>query len=430
MGRVLLDAVEAIYSGLEVERPGHWLARILPSLVSCVGWHQGGYAHAYDLRGPVDRWALSVPVTYALDPAVSSTVMRCFEASPPDVSRKLFLTGGPAGTFSAHAGVTFDQMPGEGGMSIQAGVRDCAFINAINPAGDGVLFCITASERRQLPAPHRRRLAMVSAHVAAAHRLLRALAKGGLEPAAVFEADGRVAHVERAHEGALSSLRRRVRDIDRARSRRRGTTEEALSAWQALLRGEYSTVDRFESDGRRYVVAFANAPAVLDPRGLSPQESAVASWAARGHPEKLIAYELGLAQGTVSTLLSRAYRKLGVRSRVEFVQRMEAPTELERLSLDDGAEVLLFSAPNPDHSSLRSLTVAEREIALAAASGQDNRTIAARRGVSVATVGKQLASAYTKLCLRSRADLAGLLCGAERAPSDEERQSGGARLAP
>lgn len=196
------------------------------------------------------------------------------------------------------------------------GVRDCAYVNATNPDGDGVLFCITRGEPGRLDARLRSQLSMVAGHVAAAQRLLRSLVTGTASLAAIFEADGRVAHVERPHETSLSILRERVLAVDRARGRlRRTDPERALASWHALLRGQYSTVDRFESDQRRYVVAYVNEPSLLDPRGLTSAESAVAAWAARGHPEKVIAYELGLAQGTVSALLSRAYRKLGVRSR-------------------------------------------------------------------------------------------------------------------
>lgn len=408
--QLVLEAVEAIYMGLETEEPARWLSRVLPHVIRCVGWDCGGYAHAYDLRGESDRWKLSRPVVHDLPADVASTVLACFDATPPAMSRHLFLTGGPAGTFSAHAGVTFDQMPGEGGASARVGVRDCAFINALNPAGDGVNFCITSPGPRRLRAPERTRLAMVAAHVAAAQRLLRAFVRTPTAPAAIFEADGRVAHVEPRHEKALPRLREHLLTVDRARGRlRRTDPEAALASWQALLRGEYSVLDRFESDQRRYVVAFANEPSLVDPRGLTTAEGAVAAWAAGGHSEKVIAYELGLAQGSVSALLSRAYRKLGVRTRAALVERLAVPTEVERIKLDEDAEVLLFSAPSAEPGSLAGLTAAEREVAEDAARGERNHAIAARRGVSTATIAKQLASAYAKLGVGTRAELARLL---------------------
>lgn len=406
----LIEAVEAIYSNLEIDHPGRWLARVLPHVSACVGWERGGYAHAYDLRGATTRWGLSMPVVHELPPEVATTVMGCFAVSPDEVRRHLYLAAGPAGTFSEHAGTTFEGMPGEAGASARVGVSDCAYVNATNPDGDGVIFCITRDGPGKLDARTRGQLSMIAAHVAAAQRLLRALVKGTAAPVAIFEADGRVAHVEKPHEESLSVLRERVLAVDRARGRvRRTDPDRALSSWQALLRGRYSTIDRFESDQRRYVLAFVNEPSLIDPRGLTTAESAVAAWAARGHPEKVIAYELGLAQGTVSALLSRAYRKLGVRSRAALVARLEVPTKIERMKLDDGAEVLLFSAPTQEHGALGALSDAEREVASAAARGDDNQTISERRKVSRATVAKQLASAYEKLGVGTRAELARLL---------------------
>ena len=426
MGRELFETVEAIYSQLEIESPSRWIARVLPHLSACVGWSQGGYAHAYDLRGPVERWKLSTPVTHELPAEVAETVVRCFEVAPPEMNRYLFLSGGPTGTFSDHAGTTFDKMAGEGGTSARAGVRDCAFVNAANPNNNGILFCITCAKPRSLGTGERRRLSMIAAHVAAAQRLLRALSRRKVKPAAIFEVDGRVAHVEKTHERALPLLRERILAVERARGRlRRTDPDAALAAWEALLRGEYSTIDRFESDQRRYVSACVNQPTLLDPRGLTAAEGAVAAWAARGHPEKLIAYELGLAQGTVSALLARAYAKLGVRSRAELVTRFEAATDVERLKLDDDAEVLLFSAASAEHDALGALSQAEREVASLAARGEANRAIAERRGVHAATVAKQLASAYTKLGVRSRGELALLLTRGSSRPASEARRGHG-----
>lgn len=430
VGRKLIEAVEAIYANIEAEAPGRWLARVLPYVSASVGWGQGGYAHAYDLRGPAKRWQVSVPVTLDLPPEVASTVVRCFNAAPPMQNRHLFLSSGPAGTFSDLAGKTFDGMPGEDGMSAEAGVSDCAFVNAANPDGEGVLFCITSEKPRPLGARLRKQLAMVAAHVASAQRLLRSMAKMRATPAAIFEADGRTAHVEKEHEGALPLLRERLLAIDRARSRlRRTDPDAALAQWEALLRGEYSMVDRFESDQRRYVVAFVNEPSLLDPRGLTRAEGAVAAWAARGHPEKLIAYELGLAQGTVSALLSRAYAKLGVQTRPELVSAFEAPTSVEQLELGDDAEVLLFSAPQNELAPRVPLTPAERAVASLAARGDSNRAIAERRGVSVATVAKQLASAYAKLGVGTRAELGRLLVTTQRTGADDSGTCVLARIA-
>jgi DNA-binding CsgD family transcriptional regulator len=52
---------------------------------------------------------------------------------------------------------------------------------------------------------------------------------------------------------------------------------------------------------------------------LSERERQVLAYAALGHPNKLIAYELGIANSTVSVLLARAQTKLGAASRNEML---------------------------------------------------------------------------------------------------------------
>ncbi|WP_406494852.1 LuxR C-terminal-related transcriptional regulator [Streptomyces sp. NBC_01604] len=60
---------------------------------------------------------------------------------------------------------------------------------------------------------------------------------------------------------------------------------------------------------------------------LTPQEHAVAQLAATGLTNRQIARELVLSAKTVEYHLSHAYAKLGIRSRVELVARVCAPTE-------------------------------------------------------------------------------------------------------
>jgi DNA-binding CsgD family transcriptional regulator len=48
----------------------------------------------------------------------------------------------------------------------------------------------------------------------------------------------------------------------------------------------------------------------------------VVGLAVRGYADKLIAYHLGLAEGTASSHLGSALRKLGISSRVELVRQL------------------------------------------------------------------------------------------------------------
>jgi len=110
---------------------------------------------------------------------------------------------------------------------------------------------------------------------------------------------------------------------------RRSDPHKAIEIWKALVRGRWSTVDWFDTDGRRFILAVPNAPEVTDPRGLTERERQVVSYAAVGQSNKMIAYRLGLSRSRVSLLLRSAMRKLGTRTRAQLVQRIR---ELDTLS--------------------------------------------------------------------------------------------------
>ncbi|MBI3202326.1 MAG: helix-turn-helix transcriptional regulator [Myxococcales bacterium] len=71
------------------------------------------------------------------------------------------------------------------------------------------------------------------------------------------------------------------------------------------------------------MVARRNAPHCKRPRDLTASERRVATLAAVGHSNKLIAYELGTTTAAVAMQLTRSARKLGVKSRVELIRAMQ-----------------------------------------------------------------------------------------------------------
>jgi DNA-binding NarL/FixJ family response regulator len=103
---------------------------------------------------------------------------------------------------------------------------------------------------------------------------------------------------------------------------RRSDPERALATWTALVSGRWSLVDRYERDGRRYLVARPNPHDAPDPRMLSERERAVAHLVALGWSNKWIAYELGLSPSTVATHLSSALEKLRLKARTDLATTM------------------------------------------------------------------------------------------------------------
>ena len=160
------------------------------------------------------------------------------------------------------------------------------------------------------------------ANVAKIHLLLDAGRRWG-RVSAHLAAAGRLRASIRPVDGECRSIRELMRDAvlrqEAARSRK-PDPDAAIEAWAALVSGRWTLVDRFERNGRRYVVAHRNELEVPDPRALTPRERVVSQLAALGKSNKLIAYELGLSNSTISTLLWTAMRKLGAETRPALIR--------------------------------------------------------------------------------------------------------------
>ena len=88
--------------------------------------------------------------------------------------------------------------------------------------------------------------------------------------------------------------------------------ELGADGWAATVRGELGRVG-----GRRPAVEGA----------LTPTELEVARLASEGLPNKTIARQLNVSISTVETHLTRAYAKLGVRSRARLGARLQELSE-------------------------------------------------------------------------------------------------------
>jgi DNA-binding CsgD family transcriptional regulator len=205
------------------------------------------------------------------------------------------------------------------------GVRDVVGVVARDPTGHAVFFSAPSPDLRRPTRQERLVWSRIAAHISAGSRLRRALCVATPDVAdgadAVLSPSGAIAHAEVVLQdrGAMDSLRRAARAIDRARSKARANEDEALELWQGLVAGQWSLVDRFDTDGRRYLVARKNDPDVRDPRALTLRERQVLAYAAMGHPLKLIAYSLGLSLSTVSVNRRMAMRKLGLEHHADIV---------------------------------------------------------------------------------------------------------------
>lgn len=283
--------------------------------------------------------------------------------------------------------------------------RDSCAIWGPDAAG---LMIVVAAPRKEAGPPwgHDRHLAhKLLPHFTAGLRLRRSLTGLSLETAsveAIFSTDGRCVNAQGMAEpaNAREGLRRAVIDMEAARARPASETDSPRAA---LLDGRWSLVDRFDTDGRRFVVAYRNPPGVLDPRRLSRRERDVAARLAQGMSQGAVAAELGIQSSTVATVASTVIGKLGLHStRALPLFWRDSGGDPVALGRDDLVAISSAAGPARPRSEL---TPAEREVLDGVIHGHSNRQIANQRGTSIHTVANQIAALLKKLCAGSRSEL-------------------------
>jgi DNA-binding CsgD family transcriptional regulator len=180
------------------------------------------------------------------------------------------------------------------------------------------------------PPAFSRALNQISRHVVAGMRLRRSFradprAKELPSPDAadaVLDPTGRLLHAESPARGRREgeSLIDAVRRLLESQRIRRSQPEHAVELWRALVLGRWSLIHHQDSDGKRFLLARHNAPDVDEPGALKEDERRAAALFALLGSVKLVAYELGLAESTVSERLKSAVRKLGCRDRAELIR--------------------------------------------------------------------------------------------------------------
>ena len=295
--------------------------------------------------------------------------------------------------------------------------RDIFMAGAQSGTDLGIAFGVWLKEERYPTPLERKRWPCLSAHLGAGLRLR--LATRGLqldaEPVeAVLDSGGKV-HDARARAVSASArelLREAVCRIEKARTAQgRSDPDSAMDSWAGLVDGRWSLVDRFDTDGKRFVVAVKNDPAHPDPRGLTMGEREVSEFVGLGRSTKEISYILGVSLSAVTNLTTRAQAKLGLSSRAELAAFF-APAGLRAKLAEvavSGERLLVGAYPLVDKRLVEKLTDAEREVVAHLVTGSTNSDIANRRRTSENTVANQVHSVYLKLGVHSRAELAARL---------------------
>lgn len=316
--RHALALVDASYR--IAEDPQAWLSGLLTAAQPLLERGHGSFAVGFRL----ERGDGSVTVTDSChSPELSATFVAQAAAfargSEVGVLRRIYADDQPIETASdmwRRVGGPASANPVEAIRAL--GFAESIGVKAYDPSGVGVNLCAMLDTPLSLGPAEIERWRLLRSHILAGMRL-----RSALDEDAVLDPGGDVLHAEgdAREPTALEALRSRAVEIERARSGPgRRDPAEALRAWQALVEGRWSLVDRFDRDGRRYLIARRNDPDVVGPRPLSRRERQVVAYAAMGYANKHIAYALGLAPSTVSSHLRRAMRVLGARSRADLAR--------------------------------------------------------------------------------------------------------------
>lgn len=301
-----------------------WLTRVHDALSPMLDRGLGTCAYRYDLFGRHLRVHETVERNPAVDVAAMKTSLATVSVDYIAQSYKT-LTCAMASEVPG-----FDDLPSVKYFFRPAGVNDVLAINAFDPEGVGVWVGAFHPKKLELRGRERAGYARISAHVAAGFRLHSRLARAEAQGDAVVTPNGRVVHAEGDAKlgAAREALSGAARAIERSRgSLRRRDPDAALEGWRALVAAQWSLVDQFERDGKRYLVARSNAPGNKMIGALTTRERQVLTCAALGHHTKLIGYELGLAPATVRVLLMRAAKKLQTTTRAATIAKFEALTK-------------------------------------------------------------------------------------------------------
>jgi DNA-binding CsgD family transcriptional regulator len=310
-----LSIVEATYA---VAGSTHeWLTGISAAAHPVLQRGLGVYAFCYDASNPA-AFTVSPPVGSAIpskEAADTFLKMSAALGTQPEAVERMYCVGPPI-AFARDLGKA-DRAPAAAQHLSRLGWSDALRIRGQAPPARGAMLVVPVREQHAVPPRLRSTLNQIATHLAASFRLRNLAAARIDESDAVFGTHGNLLHLSDTVEAGqgVPALRVGIRRMIEGRKLRREDSQRAVALWAALVAGKWSVFDRFDTDGRQFVVARRNEPDVTDPRMLSDAERRVALYASWGHSQKLIGYELGMSPAVVSGHLTRALRKLGMQHR-------------------------------------------------------------------------------------------------------------------
>lgn len=165
---------------------------------------------------------------------------------------------------------------------------------------------------------------MAIAHLNAAQRLRRDLESPNVLETAqlVLETNGKVVHQDGHCNSSLEALKQQAILADSTNHSVFNTPNTALKAWTALVNGQWSLIEHFDTDGKRFLLALENPEPLTTPSKLTAHERAVVACVSLGLSNKATAYRIGLDPATTSRLVTSAARKMGLKDRFEIASAL------------------------------------------------------------------------------------------------------------
>jgi DNA-binding CsgD family transcriptional regulator len=326
MGADPLSVVEAAYR-FEASQE-EWLRGIAQATYAQLGAGIGMLAFPYRVLDDSRVEATGKPCVIDMPEEFGTQSVAMVQSLPPNYVRRTFMRC----EVTTQSQVTDPEVVAFNApmrpMMEAMGWHDLVVCGGMDPSRHGLYLGAWLPKLTKLPPQVAAMWNRVAVHLTAATRLRHRLGIDGPgAPDAVLAPDGKLLHAEgeAADREARSALFTAVREVERARTKlRRHHPEQAVDEWKGLVSARWTLLDQFESDGKRYVVARRNDVEPGGAEALTARERQALGYAALGHGNKLIAYEMGVSASTVGVLLHRAARKLGARTRAELVEKFGA----------------------------------------------------------------------------------------------------------
>lgn len=414
---VRLKMLEVIYR-FDLDESTH--AHLVQETASLIWEKRGPVAFIRALRAPNGGLQLSpISVTRDCGRDYPDMIQRVLPNVPTDecchfyTLPSMYMTATTAETSGILANKVTMQLTHQAGIPDVRGFASGTFEGGVVSL---VTFCDEISSITDRDRTHWQPLA---AHLSAAWRLRQRLTSG-VEiddlTDAVLMPDGR--YVDGTPRTRSRAMRERLQDAVRSREAERSARTMDGGIWSELVHGNWTLIDRFDSDRQRNVLAIRNAPAGRSLCCLTKRELEVLEQARSGASNKEIALNMNLSAASVTRVLQCAARKLNATiadmlrfSRAEVVKCREILLGMTTLSV--------FSQCEPTEPQYE-LSDAEKIVAAAVLRGCSNHEIATMRGRSMRTVANQLASIFEKVGVHSRRELVARMGGHDAACGTNE----------